>query len=157
MIRLARTEEMDAVFMMGFDAWGAGKTQEEYLKECRTSKKYKKGQWYVLIDRSTEPASSLIIYEISANTVGIGSVSTLPKLRKRGHATLMISQFLSSLEPEIKNVFLFADSSPKFYEKFGFVRLPKKLQKNPGSVCMLRAANAKTRFEEPNFAPPQYF
>lgn len=44
----ALKENMDAVYMMGFDVWSDGTAMDVYLQECRSSEKYKKGTWYVL-------------------------------------------------------------------------------------------------------------
>ncbi len=59
-IRKASDLELDQVYMMGFDTWSQGSSEEDYLNACRASSKYKKGTWFILVDNQ-QMQSSLII------------------------------------------------------------------------------------------------
>ena len=69
--RLAKTEEFDRIYMMGFDVWSDGASEEDYLVGCRASPKYAKGTWYVLANED-QLVSSLITYNLGPNIIGIG-------------------------------------------------------------------------------------
>jgi N-acetylglutamate synthase-like GNAT family acetyltransferase len=147
---------MDAIFLMGRDAWGKGKTVQAYLVSCRHSPKYKRGQWYALEDAERGLVSSLIVYRLSSGVAGIGSIATARKSRGNGLASRLIGDILKRLDRRgTRRVFLFADISPRFYERFGFAALPPEYQKHPGSVCMLRERSAGGRLKA--VWPPDYF
>jgi N-acetylglutamate synthase-like GNAT family acetyltransferase len=145
-IRLARPDDMNSIFMMGFDQWSEGKDEGSYLAECRASRKYAEGQWRVLADRG-ELLSSLITYRFSKTTMGIGSIATPPSLRHRGHASRLVSGVVADLEREehARTIFLFSDIAPSFYLRFGFTALPPEQQTSPKSVCMIRRSAPKAR------------
>jgi ribosomal protein S18 acetylase RimI-like enzyme len=156
--RLADTADMTAIYMMGYDVWGDGRPQSPYLEQCYGSQKYKRGQWYVLADSRGNPLSSLITYKLEPNVSGIGSIATPPEMRKRGLASRLISDVLELLKRDgVKTVFLFSDISPEFYEKFGFIRLPKELQRYPDSTCMVWGMPLTEIVSTPNFSAPLYF
>lgn len=127
--------------MMGFDAWSDGKDAPSYLAACRSSPKYREGQWWVL-SKSAELLSSLIVYRLGDGAAGIGSIATPPGVRGRGHASRLINGVIAELEQAGQTgiMFLFSDIEPSFYSKFGFVALPEEQQKKPGSVCMARCS-----------------
>lgn len=58
-VREAQDNEMDQIYLMGFDAWSEGSSKDEYLEKCRNSQKYKKGTWHVL-SNSKDLLSSMI-------------------------------------------------------------------------------------------------
>ena len=47
-IRQGRQEDLQFIFMMGFDAWSEGQSEADYLERCTSSPKYPQGTWYVL-------------------------------------------------------------------------------------------------------------
>ena len=80
-IRKATSEDMESVYMMGYDVWGENMPSDEYITMCNHSVKYKRGTWYVLEDLDTkELVSSLIVYELPSSedrtSRGIGSIAT---------------------------------------------------------------------------------
>ena len=153
-IRPARPDEMNSVYMMGYETWSDGKNEAQFLAECRASPKYRRGQWRVLTEGGAL-LSSLITYRFSARTMGIGSIATPPSLRHRGYASRLISGVVSELErhENARTIFLFSDIAPAFYRRFGFAALSAELQKSPGSVCMVRSPATKKRLPR----PPKYF
>jgi predicted N-acetyltransferase YhbS len=157
-IRKARAADMEAIFLMGRDAWGAGKEISEYLESCRNSPKYEKGEWYLLEDGAGAPAASLIVYRLPPDGAGIGSLAVAPEKRGKGHAARLIKDVLRRLDRRrMSCVFLFSDIGPEFYAPFGFTALPAKHQKRAGGVCMIRGRSASARIEAAGFRPPDYF
>ena len=115
---------MDDIYLMGYDAWGDGETQAEYLNICSSSPKYARGRWYVLANGDERLVSSLITYKLAPDVFGLGSIATLPGLRRQGLAARLIEGVLHAMKDEgAKAVFLFSDIDPQYYEKLGFTPL----------------------------------
>jgi len=134
-------KEMDAIYMMGYDAWAEGQTEALYLERCRTSQKYKAGNWLVLCINGI-PISSLLIHNfgqwVAFQIRGIGSLATQPAYRGLGYAHEIIKYTIGNLsEIEKANViFLYSDINPAFYQSVGFMSLPQQFQKEKDSVLM---------------------
>ena len=141
--RKATSEDMESVYMMGYDVWGENMPSDEYIMMCNRSVKYKRGTWYVLEDLDTkELVSSLIVYELPSSedrtSRGIGSIATPLTLRKRGYASILIQQVIQDLERTEKctDFFLYSDIGKEFYNKLNFIDLPPAKQKYKDSICM---------------------
>lgn len=154
-IRKARQGEFDQIYMMGFDVWADG-SQQEYLDECRTSSKYKKGTWYIL-EEDSQLVSSLILYKFNQNQVGIGSIATPLQLRKQGCASKLLSDVITQIEAETSNtiIFLYSDIAPEFYGKFKFVKLPDSAQRYKTTTCMARGQGVLVHYDK--LSIPEYF
>ena len=139
-LRLVKREELDNVYMMGFDVWSEGQSEDEYLKSCHSSIKYQTGIWYVLADDQVL-LSSLIVYNLDFNQIGICSIATPKKYRNQGYASELLNLLLLKLDEEFKDhtYFLYSDISSDFYLRFGFSKIDQSLQKYKGSTCMIRA------------------
>lgn len=140
-IRKADSKDLDSIYLMGYDVWSDGNTEAEYLNECRSSLKYKRGTWYVL-EQNSALLSSLIIYEFKANAFGIGSIATPERWRELGYASYLISNVIKLLGDQSlpAQVFLYSDINPEFYERFGFQKLPMVAQRYKTTTCMARGA-----------------
>jgi predicted N-acetyltransferase YhbS len=139
-VREADVADLPAVYMMGFDAWGEGRTRAAYLEACRRSGKYARGRWFVR-DADGEAVSSLILYEnafdLPRGCYGIGSVATAPGHRGYGHASRLVSAVVRTLEgSRAKGIYLFSEIGSHFYENLGFepVRIE---QPYPDCLCMV--------------------
>jgi N-acetylglutamate synthase-like GNAT family acetyltransferase len=149
---------MDAVYLMGRDAWGKDQSREAYLAECRSSSKYKTGEWSLAEGEDARPLCSLIAYRFSAESAGIGSIATAPEERRKGHASRLIDAILKRLDQEgVRQVYLFSDIAPQFYDRFGFKPLPAQHQRRAGTVCMVRSRSMEKLLAEKTFEPPAYF
>lgn len=163
-VRTASATELEAVYRMGYDAWGEGLALDAYLAGCRASPKYAAGTWWVLEGADGVLLSSLLAHEIAlpsgAPAVGLGSIATPPERRGRGHASRLITAFLRAREEShaTEVFFLFSDIAPAFYERFGFAALMPCPGK-PGSILMARADREKIErlLSDPRFAVPGYF
>ena len=96
-IRDAKGSDFDTVFMMGFDIWSEGSPIENYLKSCYESPKYKKGQFKVL-ESGDKLLSSLILYQLSESSYGIGSIATPIEFRKQGYGSKITLEIAEQLE-----------------------------------------------------------
>ncbi len=163
--RQAVQNDMISIYNMGFDVWGDGyNSQESYLADCRASKKYSRGIWYVLEDHDGNLISSLIIYILNSikgiPAYGIGSIATTPNRRCQGFAGQLIQDVMRRLNVNENHTFyLHSEIDSKYYERFDFIKLPEQYQKHPGSIVMIRSPK-KTReslLNDPHFLPPEYF
>lgn len=145
MIRIKRAtdNDMETIFMMGYDAWGDNMPNEEYVAMCQDSDKYKVGNWYVLEeDETKELLSSLIVYDLNSPesllVKGIGSIATPVHFRNNGYASLLIKETIKELEQKenCSHFFLYSDIGTEFYKRLDFIVLPTERQQYKHSVCM---------------------
>lgn len=135
-VRTARPEDLEAVFLLGYDPWGRGLSIDAYLDECRASEKYPLGRWSVL-ELKGRVLSALIVYRgvygLPPGAFGIGSLCTEPAVRRLGLAGALMRVVLAR---EPGTAFLWADAVPDFYASLGFKPLPPERQSRPGSILM---------------------
>ncbi len=136
-LRKAKTFELDIIYSMGFDVWNGGQSYEEYLVNCRNSKKYQSGTWYVLVEEE-QIVSSLIVYsglfDLKEGCFGIGSLATVPEQRNNGYGSTLIHLVKAELFKNrgCKAIYLHSDIEHEYYENLGFVSVN-------GSDCMCTA------------------
>jgi predicted N-acetyltransferase YhbS len=137
-VRPARPEDLEAVYLLGYDPWGRGLSIDAYLEECRASDKYPLGRWSV-VEVEGRVVCALIVYRdafgLPPGAFGIGSLSTEPAVRRLGLANALMRVVLAR---EPGTAFLWADAVPDFYARLGFTPLPPERQTRPGSVLMAR-------------------
>lgn len=137
-VRPARPEDLETVFLLGYDSWGGGAPLDDYLAECRASAKYTSGRWTVVAVRGAV-AGAVVVYRerfgLPAGAWGAGSLCVDPAVRRLGLAKALMR---SVLEREPGTAFLWADVLPDFYRGLGFTPLPESHQTRPGSVLMAR-------------------
>lgn len=162
-VRPARPGDMRSVFLMGWDAWGEGRSRDKHVEECLASPKYAKGRWWVL-EEGGRPASALIAYPMQAReglpAVGIGSVQTEPSLRGRGLAARLVAEVMRLNEAEGIGLFiLHSDIGAAYYSRLGFEPLPDRFQLKTGSILMMRGPREILRslWADPSFQAPPYF
>lgn len=167
-VRRAIDEELEEVFLMGYDSWGAELPVEMYLASCIASYKYKQGQFYVLEDDEGMLISSCIVYPLTAfggvvseRAVGIGNLATVITERQKGYATLLLAMLMQQLEKEgVDAFFTHADNDASIYENLGFKPAPTTVRtKSDGSIPMLRLSANRTVTQElwTNLVMPSYF
>jgi predicted N-acetyltransferase YhbS len=154
-LKKATPNEFDSIFAMGYDAWHAGLSLNDYLASCRNSKKYQSGSWYVLTNQNGI-LSSLIVYRdqfgLPPGCFGIGSIATPPKLRGQGYASQLLQQIRAELfeNHACHGIYLHSDINPDFYSQFGFTRLES-------SNCMVCFSRPFTQNFNQDTAIPAYF
>ena len=155
-VREAKPADLTAIYLMGFDAWGEGSSETDYLKGCESSPKYKRGTWFV-IEGNGNLKSSLITYQFENGVFGIGSISTPKSFRNQGWASKLISSIITQIEQSHKSprIFLYSDITPEFYQRFGFDSLPKIAQRYKSSVCMVKGIRSEEFVSSDQ--TPEYF
>jgi predicted N-acetyltransferase YhbS len=148
-LRPAVACDLDAIYLMGYDAWGGGRPIDGYLAGCRANGKYRQGRWFVATDARDVAVSSLLLWDLAVpGTIarGLGSLATAPEHRRQGHASHLIAAVVADqvARERAEVFFLYADIDPDIYARRGFTALPADLQRHPGSVCMLRYAATPT-------------
>ena len=141
-VRTARPDELEALCLMGYDAWGRGDPRGRYLDRCRQSDHYRSGSWYVLT-ASGAPLSSLIVYRagftLPSGCAGIGSVATAPDSRGQGYATTLVREVTRRLgEDGVRGVYLHSEIGAAFYAALGY-RPTDPPGEDSGSICMVHA------------------
>lgn len=147
--RKAVKSELKEIFLLGYDVWGQDMDKINYLESCFSSKKYKKGEWWVM-ESDGEIVSSLILYKFQKDSFGIGSIATALNFRCKGLASKLIVNILEIHESECKPFFLYSDIDPSFYIKHRFKILPDKFQKYNNSICM-SFGDLSDLFETPDY------
>lgn len=167
-MRKAEPQELEEIFMMGYDAWGAELPVEMYLDSCMASYKYKQGVFYLLEDNVGGLISSCIVYPLSAfggvvseRAVGLGNLATAAAVRHQGYGTLLLARLMDELEKEgVDAFFIHSDIHPRIYESLGFSAAPDCFRdKSDGSIPMLRLAGGRqvTRERWRELVMPSYF
>jgi N-acetylglutamate synthase-like GNAT family acetyltransferase len=152
-IRKANQEEMNDIYMMGFDVWSDGMTKESYIESCSTSAKYKEGTWWLILNEQDVVASSLIVYQFDEFIYGVGSIATPANMRSNGYASELLKQICFHLEQTLKAtaIYLYSDIKPELYERCGFIKLDKSSQKYKYSICMLRSSTSPEPLTTPKY------
>ncbi|TGA99002.1 N-acetyltransferase [Sporolactobacillus shoreae] len=150
-IRKADIDELNAVYMMGYDSWGKGLSKDDYIKLCHQSPKYPTGTWFIL-EEEGKLLSSLIIYHLNNSLIGIGSVATAVDVRKQGNATILLKKIID-LFPKGTVFCLYSDVEPKIYERIGFKSVAEENQPYHDTVLMYYPDNFN--FEQNSY--PKYF
>jgi N-acetylglutamate synthase-like GNAT family acetyltransferase len=152
-IRKANHDEMNDIYMMGFDVWSGGMTKESYIESCSNSPKYKEGTWWLIESNNSELLCSLIVYQFESSIFGIGSIATPVKFRRKGYASNLVNKVCTDLEQtnKAKAIFLYSDIKPDFYESLKFVKLKEELQLYDSSICMIRSSISAAELEIPKY------
>jgi len=157
-IRQAQSSDLEAIFMLGYDAWGEGDSKAAYLQGCQASPKYLQGQWYVLESVDSQIVSALILYDFEANCHGVGSIATAPDFRGQGHATSLLTAVLQQIEKAQNSVvYLYSDIAPQWYVSMGFEALPPEHQKYKTTLCMARGQSLIEEMQKNGYQAPEYF
>lgn len=143
-LRVAEPSEFTFIFQEGYKEWPKDRTFEQYVKE--NSKEDQYGTRYVYVDEDYNIVGSLIVLSLKINHLpihGIGSVVVSEPCRGKGYGKQMVKECIRLIEEQQRNVIwmLFSEIDPDYYRQFGFKELPKHLQKDSKSVCMVRASD----------------
>lgn len=167
-VREAREEDLDTIYMMGYDVWGDDSPESDYIKECKKSVKYSSGKWYVLENNDRVLLSSLLIHDLNKYNCdtkleikGIGSIATPFNLRKQGYASKLVEKIMSFLSEETsKDIwFLYSDIGVEFYNRLKFEELPIKFQKYSSTTLMAYSKDDVWNMDNnnPKIKIPKYF
>jgi predicted acetyltransferase len=136
--RQSKPEEVEELFKEAYKVWSKNRTFQQYCVD--NSKEDAYGIRYVIEDKK-EIVSSLILLNLESikgrKVYGIGSVLTSPKHKRKGYATELLKSSIAKVNDEAAVIFLYSELEPSFYERFHFRALPKNLQKDKGSICMV--------------------
>ncbi|NBX17249.1 MAG: GNAT family N-acetyltransferase [Proteobacteria bacterium] len=137
-IRKLSFEESHQVLPFGFDAWGQGKSLNEFVNSYETNKNHLRGQRFVLENSDGEPVSTLNTLRFRDHLTGFAWLATNPDKRKSGYATMLMHGVIALLQnenPEM-NFILHSEIGVRYYERFGFEKAPVEHQHFEKSVAM---------------------
>jgi ribosomal protein S18 acetylase RimI-like enzyme len=151
-VRTLRRDEEPQVLAFGHDAWGAGRSLEDFVASYANDSNHLRGQRYVLESLEGELLANLNVLRLGDGAVGIASVATNPAHRRRGHARRLVRSVLELLraqagEAPAPRFFLFSEVPPAIYEACGFRVLGPEHQHFAPSVAMATGEEALSEAE----------
>ncbi len=137
-IRVVMPEDEATVLPFGHDAWGAGRSLEDFVASYATSRDHLRGTRYVLESLEGVAFAGLNTLRFRRGLVGIASVATAAARRRQGHATHLLSGVLALLREQDASTrfLLFSEVDPAVYERVGFARVPDANQHHLPSLAM---------------------
>ena len=138
-IRAASPEDDSVILSFGYDAWGDGKSLEDFITEYQTDKNHIRGTRYLFQLYSGEVVANLNTIRFARSLVGIASLSVHPDYRRRGYGALLLRGVMEVFRQEdpAARFLLFSEVDPKMYQKIGFNRVPDVGQGYLPSVAMI--------------------
>jgi N-acetylglutamate synthase-like GNAT family acetyltransferase len=138
-LRCLALNEAHTVLPFGFDAWGAGRSLEEFVRSYETNKNHLRGQRFVLETNDGAPLATVNTLRLSPDVMGLAWLATHPEHRKSGHASLLMRAVMALMrhEKESLTFLLHSEIGIRFYEKFGFEKAPVEHQHFEKSVAMV--------------------
>ncbi len=147
-VREGRQDEREHFFMMGFDAWSGGKSEQAFLESLRPVQRYDDATWYV-VDKDAEPVAALALYRrglnLPAGCWGVGSVATAPAHRRQGYAAVLMRHVVAlGHMRNARGIYLFSGVAPVYYQQFGFefVTAQQAKEQDPCMVLAYRDREA---------------
>ncbi len=137
---VADSHQVDSVYRESHALWGAGLSTADYREFWRdlqsTDWGTRHSAFLVWLGSRDEILSSLKIYrlplklgETTHPAVVLGAIFTPAESRRQGHAAEMVRALLHQIREEGNCVaMLFSDIGTRYYEEFGFQRLPAEEQ-----------------------------
>lgn len=137
-IRKLSFEESHTILPFGHDAWGQGRSLQEFVTSYESNKNHLRGQRYVLETSDGEVVSTLNTLRFREHLTGFAWLATHPEKRKLGHATLLMHGVIALLQNEAPdmNFALHSEIGVRYYERFGFEKAPVEHQHFEKSVAM---------------------
>ncbi len=125
-VRVVAPEDEREVLAMGFAAWGAGRTLEEFISSYQDDAHHLRGTAYSLELLDGSRVSALNTVRLSRHRYGLSRVVTEPQRRGQGYATMLLQAVMELLRADEKDIrfLLFSEIGSSFYERLGFQRLP---------------------------------
>jgi ribosomal protein S18 acetylase RimI-like enzyme len=138
-VRTMMPEDEAGYLTFGHDAWGDGKSVEEFVAAYSSDRNHLRGTRYLLESPTGEPIGNLNTLRFARGLVGIASISINPLQRARGYASMLTRAVMELLRSEDAAVrfMLYSEVNPAIYERLGFVRAPDELQFHLPSIAMI--------------------
>lgn len=143
-VRRLALNENDSILPFGFDAWGAGRSLEEFVSSYAANKNHLRGQRYVLESLDGLKLSTVNTLRFAPTTTGLAWLATHPEHRKQGHATLLMHAVMALLKHEQPdmNFVLHSEIGVRYYERFGFEKAAAENQHFEKSVAMIASSDS---------------
>jgi ribosomal protein S18 acetylase RimI-like enzyme len=137
-VRVASKSEQVIFLPFGFDAWGAGRTQEEFVASYQLNKNHLRGVRYLLELPDGEIVANANTLRLGPAQVGLASISVKPEHRRRGYASLLVRAVMEIFRLENPHIrfMLYSEVEIGIYERLGFAALPDDVQCHRPSVAM---------------------
>jgi GNAT superfamily N-acetyltransferase len=138
-LRVASLEDHAHILGFGFDAWGEGRSLEDFIESYKTDRNHNRGTRYLLELADGELVANVNTLRFGRELIGLASLSVDPTYRRRGYASLLLKAVMELFRQEnpLTRFLLFSEVSPEVYAKLGFSQLPSSLQFHLPSVAMI--------------------
>jgi len=138
-IRAMMPEDEERCLAFGYDAWGAGLSEREFVASYSTDKNHLRGVRYLMELPNGDAVANLNTIRFARGLVGLASLSVAPEARGQGFGSAVVRavmELFRSEDPGIRFM-LFSEVNPTMYERLGFRRLPDDAQFHLPSVAMI--------------------
>ncbi len=148
-IRVATHEEDAVILPFGHDAWGGGKSVEEFVTEYQMDHNHIRGTRYLFERTTGEIVANVNTIRFARGLVGLASLLVHPSHRREGYGSLLVRGVMEVFRQEDSEVrfLLFSEVNPKMYEQLGFVKVPEVAQLHLPSVAMISGGGPITERE----------
>lgn len=118
--RAAPEDELE-LLMFSYDAWGAGRSHDEYVRDIISDNHHIKGVRWFITDTAGIKIAFLNLLQISRTAVGFASIATSPTHTGKGFASLLVSavKALTLLEEPMTRFLPEEDLKGDFYKQIG--------------------------------------
>jgi len=144
-VRKLALHESEQVLNFGFDAWGDGRTQSEFIDSYKDNLNHLRGQRFVLENTDGGILSTVNTLRLTADTTGLAWLATHPEHRKQGHATILMHAVMALLRHENPDMscVLHSEIGVRYFERFGFEKASVEHQHFEKSVAMVAAHDSE--------------
>lgn len=149
-VRVMMPEDEATYLVFGYDAWGEGRTVEEFISNyAQHDRNHLRGIRYLLESTSGEPLANLNTIRFARGLVGIASLSVNPTKRGQGHGSTLTRGVMELFRSEDATIrfMLYSEVKPSMYERLGFSRVPDEMQFHLPSVAMITGTEPVTERE----------
>jgi hypothetical protein len=138
-LRVVDPEDEPVVLGFGFDAWGEGRTLNQFIESYGKDQNHLRGTRYLLENLSGLPLCNLNTLRFQRGLMGIASVATSPEHRGQGYARLLLKAVMELKRLESGDdvrFLLFSEVNPRIYEDCAFRVLSNEHQNFKPSMAM---------------------
>lgn len=130
--RVSSEERLTTSFVLGAYAFEASPRSLRRAEEFRRYLPYNEGNRTLIVEEDGETLAAASAIPMRQNLrgavlpmAGVAGVATHPLARRRGHVRALIHQLLDEMRDEGHALTALYPFRPSFYERFGYVGLPK--------------------------------
>jgi predicted N-acetyltransferase YhbS len=148
-VRVATKSDDAVILPFGFDAWGEGRSEREFVENYQQDKNHLRGVRYLFELPGGEIVANVNTLRFRDRVIGLASLSVKPQHRGQGYGSVLIRAVMELFRlenPEIRFI-LYSEVGVAMYERLGFLALPDSAQYHRPSVAMATGAFSLSQAE----------